>query len=454
MALLRMMPLLLVLACCFGCAIKNEGAIDYRKTGTSASGKGRSKAAENAVFVKKYALNKDATNYFSKDDAISIYLNHGCVASFAELANPFQLETSKTTRGEIAIVAKVFEQSATMDLDFATKAPESGRLVYYNDDVRRGQPLNFSFLPIYGPRKYGGNPLIIQLYVLELDQDKTQYSGLLSALASIGAVAYPPASPILGLLDSLGTALLQRNSDDILFRYHFTLLPYSGNAGVNYPVLEAGNYVLVRKENRRSEAAWEGLSYDAETGRLTVPSLAATAGATQGAAPVAETAVAGCPDTYMVLTILKNSCTALDLDISQNTLSKFITSEFAETQDAKTLSALGTTVANYLSQRSHGARLDDLERQLRRLSGIDCATSASYCAPAYSKLVSTLDKEITDYNKGKKDSKKAVAGALTQAELESVIATLNAQGYFTTTVSLDGFNAKTLYAEINKKLAN
>ena len=225
-----------------------------------------------------------------------------------------------------------------------------------------------------------------------------------------------------------------------------TLLPLSKQPGVSYPVLEAGDYLFLRRENRQEPSDFDQIRYDPATGRISCVSLVGKAG------PV-ETVGGACQHTSLVMTILKDACKGVELDTSKASLEKFLTAEFAESQDGKTVAALGATVTQYLTQRAHDQRLGDLQRQINVLSAIDCAANASFCAPPYGKLATTLAKEVADYKKGAANAKKAVPGALTKEELESVIASVNGLKYFSSTITLDGFDASALRTDINAKLA-
>lgn len=151
-------------------------------------------------------------------------------------------------RGEVAIVARIAELSEKGEFDFTANGRDRGRLIYYSEGVQAGQFLNFSQLPIYGPIEYGGKPLVMEFYIIELDvKENTEISGLLSAVAGLGATAYPPASPILKVLDTIGSGLLKSNTSDLEFKYHAAVL--AGDSQLNSlssGKLEFGNYAFVR----------------------------------------------------------------------------------------------------------------------------------------------------------------------------------------------------------------
>lgn len=181
-------------------------------------------------------------------DCFSVNLAAGFIGDFREVGQ----------KGEVVIVARVSERKVG-SLEFGSGSVKSGRVIYFGNDVKQRQQLNFSYLPMYGPMKYTGRPLDVQLYVIEID-DADQFKPLLSTLANVGAGAYPPAAPALKLLDTIGGALLSASRDDNLLEYSFCLngrMPgldktYGFNYG-EYPVFEAGHYVVVRQQNRKGD---------------------------------------------------------------------------------------------------------------------------------------------------------------------------------------------------------
>lgn len=211
-----------------------------------------------------------------KGELISVYLTQAFVKDFVEMSWP-----GKAATGEIAIVARVVELDAQNDYDFSAAGMGKGRLVYYSEGVREGQYLNFSQLPIYGPMPYKGKPLRMEFFILELDiKEGTEASGLLSAVASLGEKAYPPASPILRVLDQIGGGLLKANKNDLEFKYHTALLSPEGMiTSLKAGVLEYGNYAFVKVPFPKKRYAdgtaedkvnhpWSGWWFNQKNGRL------------------------------------------------------------------------------------------------------------------------------------------------------------------------------------------
>lgn len=267
--------LVLSLGVLTGCAVVNEGAVNYRKS--AAAGKA-AKTGELLELVKKYDFTEPANSGFfvSADETVSIHLSQAFIKDFFELANPLKFESGSNKRGEIAIVVNAYPLTGS-GMAFGPEGFNGGRLVYYGDDVRKGQYLNFSYLPVYGPTPYTGTPIALQIYVIEMDTSGAKVKPLLGTLAKLGSVAYPPASPVLSVLDKLGSALLSQHTDDILLRYYMTLYPTQNPAIPGYPALQTGDYVLMRRENRNEGPPqqgegprfdWDSVRFDRLEGRL------------------------------------------------------------------------------------------------------------------------------------------------------------------------------------------
>lgn len=246
-----------------GCANFNEGVTDYALESERFNPGGSPMALK-----AKYAQNGNEQAKIIKGDTITIDLKQGFIKNFTERSGIFDFNG---TKGEIAIVANVYEMSnvgGRNKINFGPDSINSGRVVFFSSDVRKGQPLNLSQIPMYGPMRYDGNRLVIQLYVIEIDAQNSQMTSLLSTLASLGGTAYPPASPVLKVLDTLGSSLIKANKNDIEFAYTMTLLPDSGSGYAEPAVLTAGNYIFGRREDRTQNFDWAGLRYNDNTGRL------------------------------------------------------------------------------------------------------------------------------------------------------------------------------------------
>jgi hypothetical protein len=333
---------IIVLINIISCANLNEGAIDYYKTDLTSSMKTNDQCL---TLLKKYHRGHPGDVRIHRGDSISIHLQQSFIRSFFETPAYWRGESGNDLRGEIAVVVRAFELKDDQDFDFSPNAAERGRLVFYSDDVRKRQLLNFSFLPIYGPISYEGNPVGIQIYIIELDTKADQLKPLLSELAAAGASLYPPASPVLSLMETLGSALIAGNENDILFRYSLVLHPEVGYAAANYPILEAGHYVFIRKEDRKEELNWDEIALDQLSGRLvkvkydeinnqTQEVKEEEKEKTQGMAGVEKVLVVlkeYVDETYLIIEVQKGF-DPTRMDLAQNTFGKFL-----ESLDKKTV---------------------------------------------------------------------------------------------------------------------
>ena len=321
------------------------------------------------------SLSLDQRPTVEKGQIITVYLNQAYVNDFTERWEGYLGKK----RGEIAVVARVAELDEGSDFDFSNSGTDRGRLVYYSEGVQPGQFLNFSQLPIYGPIEYMGKPLAMEFYIMELDvKENTEVSGLLSAAAGLGAIAYPPASPILKVLDTIGSGLLKANKSDLEFKYHAAILAgelqlKSLKAGT----LEYANYAFVRMSYTNLKASdvsnihtWSRWFFNQKNGRLYSDPECST--------PLLE-------HTYFSVQI-NRAKEAATLD-SANTLANFMTKLTAEANSSsqkkeKIIDALKASVAddkNYKDAR----KLIDHANQMRWPNGdniemdLDLATKAA-----------------------------------------------------------------------------
>lgn len=255
--------LLVVMPACNSLYSGYEGVTDYRK----ASPDGH--VAPDCMVLKHKLGPVAAEDAITAGETISISLTSAFLEDFHEqweVLNPFE-----ETRGEIAIVAKVTELTAA-GMDFNPKSiADKGRVVFYTEDARKHNRLNFCNLPIYGPTIYSGQPLAIQLYVIELDEaEDSKANNLIATLAQAGKSVNSASAPEIALLESLGTALLSTNRDDMEMKYEMVLDPTESSANWRHPSLERGHYVLIRRAISDSNDPWEWdqLAYNQEEGTV------------------------------------------------------------------------------------------------------------------------------------------------------------------------------------------
>ena len=313
-----------------GCAVSNEGAVDYRKaeilrpaTGAPpiriaeiAPGAGpedtvvQAQAPQTSIgpvaparLYRQALRGDDPDALIENQDSISIHLRTAFLKNFeALLGHP---RRGFRPNGEIAIVVKAFEFGNGKDFKFGPDAVRDGRLVFYSPDVEKGQLLNFNNLPVYGPISYHGNPIGIDISVIEIDADDAQISALLGTLATFGAQAYPPAAPVLPVLNALGKALLNGDVNDTEMRFTLMLDPGAGYAGVSHPTVEAGDYVFVKEDDRLATTPWHELEVDTNTGR------------------VYRNGSAYLDNTYLTFQINKN-LSSTEIDLAENKFGEFL----------------------------------------------------------------------------------------------------------------------------------
>ncbi len=352
-----------------GCAHLNEGCNDYRKADAgvkqadptaNASKKpvsqvnvtqaspGGTAGDPHSALLKKYARAADPFRRLQKNDTISVHLQQAYIKDFHETSF---FTTDEHVRGEIAIVIKVFELTDGKDFNFSPKAAEDGRIVFYSDDVRKGQFLNFSAMPVYGPITYQGNPLALDIFIIELDSTDERTKNMLHTLASVGGTAYPPASPILKILDTMGTSLLKGDKNDVEFRYSMALYPDKGYRTLDQAVLEVGNYVFIKQTERDKSITWEELTLDEKSGRLH----------NKDSSEYRD-------KTYFVVQINKGY-DATTLDLSQNTFRKLLTAvDQQQKADAAVYkAAIDGAMAEYLKLQASTKKFSDLRQTLTEI---------------------------------------------------------------------------------------
>lgn len=328
-----------------GCALSDEGAIDYRRIAhTDRYVTGGDPEVQSAIqLVRKNTGHKDAET-FKDGSSISVSLEQGLLADCVEwLKSPIR---GFRKNCEIAIVARVVEFGNGQDFNFADEGVKAGRVVYYSSDVEPGQPFNLNHLPIYGPQTYHGGPLGIELYIIEIDAEDAQAQAVFQALAAIGGVAYPPAAPILKVLDRLGGALLSgTGGDDMEFRYFFTLDPRAGSSGFDSQ-LQPGGYALVREDTRTARTNWAQLALDENSGRIFELDSNGKVLTGEDGRPAEYR-----DNSYLTLSIDKDK-SAKSVDLSQNTYGTFRAAlDAADKKKAEQISTSARDVVDALVDR-------------------------------------------------------------------------------------------------------
>lgn len=359
------------------CALSDEGAIDYRKS-ESSSVECRQKSVDNVLAgltsqavtgctakppqpVKNNTVTpvrlvrKDIQNtkaIIEKNSKITIRLREGFLGHCTELLrNPLR---SFNKNCEIAIIFKAFELGDG-DFNFSPNAIRDGRVVYFSHDVTPGQFLNLHNMPVYGPLDFNGKPIGIDIYVVEVDAEDNQAQSLMKTLAKVGASFYPPSQVALGVLDKLGGALLQGNTDDINFRYSMVLDPLGGYHGMAYATTEAGNYAFIREDERDKSTPWDDLWLDENNGRI-----------------YNKDGSLYRDNTYLVMQINRNAGTDA-VQLAQNTYGPFRDAlEKDQTERAQAIeTALMPTLKTLAIQRVHIRNFAKAQKLLEVVRGMD-----------------------------------------------------------------------------------
>ena len=275
-----------------GCAGRNEGRVEHRLVGPHADGTGEGGTNLHPLPHGKYIFSPDpAGAAINKGDPIIVTLQEAFIANFEEALPWLQGKDAMvgSVQGEIAVLGRARELDGAEPIAADGGLSKAGRVLYYSGDVRiesnktsKGQYLNFSGRPFYGPISYSGKPFMIELGIIELDNEENQrIRNLLVQLASIGQKAYPPASPVLTVLNDLGDALLSGDQDDTELAYDVTLYPFKSRSNVSHSFLQEGFLVLVKEDHRRlvleraapsSPVPWDRLRFDSNRNRLMVRS--------------------------------------------------------------------------------------------------------------------------------------------------------------------------------------
>jgi hypothetical protein len=194
--------------------------------------------------------------YFKEGDNIHISLKTGIIGWFSEgaeqrlLNRAADLISTSPLKGEIAILANVTEKARNPGSRAADGSLE-GRVVFYSDDVYVDQRLNEFNVPIYGPARYGGGPLTIDLWILELDRAESEQMGaVLQTLSDLASKAPAVTLPGVDILSQIGTSFLKSNKDDVIGHVAITLVPPTAGLKGADPILTVSDILVSRTGNR------------------------------------------------------------------------------------------------------------------------------------------------------------------------------------------------------------
>ena len=209
---------------------------------------------------------RDLRHSVKRGDIFQITLSQALVADLTDL-NLFGRD-----RGDIAIVVNVRERGSGDDFDFRPGSENSGRVVFFQRNVKSGAPLNLASLPIYGPARYDGKPLMVTVHIVEIDEHQnTLASGLVDTLANLSKTVAPVNAAAISILNSLGGALLRSNKNDIIAEYRAEFLPAEiERPEVRTMALEYGNYafIVTRPKFETNWHPWDTYRFDQRNARL------------------------------------------------------------------------------------------------------------------------------------------------------------------------------------------
>jgi hypothetical protein len=255
MAYKRVYSLLVISTVLSGCGTLNMGQSSYYQISPPLLESSSNMSCNNMLVENRNGLVKRFYNpnevkgkKIEKGDSIYISMLY---SQFVGLSEGFQYSLmGEKAKAEIVILANVKEYDGATD--FSNNSVDDARVIYYSDGVRvKGQPLNFTSIPVYGPYKYNGGLISIQLYVLEQDAEESkQFSSVLNKLASLGSLAYPQNSDLLGVLNDLGDSLISSSStDDKEFSHFLVLHPSDGVENIQQATLQVGNFVIIKDDH-------------------------------------------------------------------------------------------------------------------------------------------------------------------------------------------------------------
>lgn len=218
---------------------------------------------------------------FQANDVYSIEIEQAMIGTNIMEGHILGRQIGKSA--EIAILANVFEFGASDEEAAQRRFLQSGqwdrssedpsdvelKLIYYGDDIKKHQPLNFSNIPLKPRNAYLGGSVGVQIVVMEVDAQSGPVASLLTTLARFGQQAIPVSTEVSDLLFDLGESLFTGGSgDDRLFEYRFVLSAAAADPDAVQATFSPGRYVLWRSQDRNIAQKWQDVKLDLNTGRL------------------------------------------------------------------------------------------------------------------------------------------------------------------------------------------
>lgn len=171
-------------------------------------------------------------------------------------------------RKPFVVLARVMKLGNESDFLFTPTPVSSARVVYFSGRAMNssiGQFAYFSNMPIYGPTSYSGEPLIVDVEMILLEEPGQEL--LLETLASLGAHSYDENASIVELLEALGNSVAQGNNNEVILRLATIFRPNPGYEMRDFSLTRSGRYVVLARDS----ADIPSLEFDDETSRLYIP---------------------------------------------------------------------------------------------------------------------------------------------------------------------------------------
>lgn len=246
------------------CESVNEGINDYRKADIDQD----SAAGRASGITKKYQLTgplnpSGHSAATGTGDVPIIDGNRFYVSLLQAFAGPdagFGGDFLFQSKEELVVVLRVRDSN---------DENKEGRFVFYSDDVKPGQFLNFSNLLTLGPTEYKGGVITIDLDEIRLKDNTKDIKRLLTELKDNEGNALGPDPEKRHTWHAGARDLFDAIESNVYgTRYTLTLMPAGGVSGLPYPRFEAGNYVLMRRKRGAPDVNWDQLKLNNNTGRL------------------------------------------------------------------------------------------------------------------------------------------------------------------------------------------
>jgi hypothetical protein len=208
-------------------------------------------------------VNISGVEYLDPGDNVAISIKTLLFKDFEETGEDILGKIFGTnTKGEIAIVANV-TQGVRSPGGLNAEGQIDGRVVYYGNDILRGQFANEFNIPLFGPTPLVDGPLTIDIWVLELDKAETrQFAPILKTLSGIATRGLGLAIGEEKILNQIGSAFLTGNDDDIIGHFTLTLVPKRLTTKMADPILQVSDIIISRTKARPKGIDFDDCAYE------------------------------------------------------------------------------------------------------------------------------------------------------------------------------------------------